>query len=110
MVLTTRYAELSPVFVALSKKTTLGIYDTRNRPFAFNVKCNGTVGKFTTIPTTRQLKCGREIEWSRSYDTSSSSVAFGPEHVVPRASRYSKTLSCYGPPRFNRRGSGLGHV
>ena len=52
MVLTTKsHAELSPVFVALSKQATLGVYGTRNRLFTFNMKCDGTIGKFPSIPT-----------------------------------------------------------
>ena len=62
MEMTTRYAKLSPVFVELSKQATLGVYDTRNRLFAPNAGCDGTVGKFPSIPTTRKLKCRCEIE------------------------------------------------
>ena len=43
--LTTRYAELPLVFVALNNQTTLGVYDTWDRPLACNVKYNGIVGE-----------------------------------------------------------------
>ena len=52
----------SSSFVVLSEQATLGVYDTRNRPFALNMKYNGMVGMSPSILTTRQLKRRREID------------------------------------------------
>ena len=41
MELTTRHAELPPVFVVVSKQTTLAAYDTWNRSFVLDAKHNG---------------------------------------------------------------------
>ena len=41
----TRYAKLPLVIVALNNQTTLGVYDTWNRPPAYNVKYLGMVGE-----------------------------------------------------------------